>query len=214
MKKIGLLFCLTVLCLTQAAQAQQWTGDYSVYAGVTFPRYFLSDISSGVSREAAPTVNGQLGALVSIYPTQYVGFETGLSVAGLGAKLERSEFGTREVTQHTYWLQAPLSIVGRMPFSDSSYVFLNVGGYIGYGLYGKNYLSGSYDGSASEDVSFGNDGTQQSIDYGFQMGIGYQTKRGYRISFNYLAGIRDVAPDKASYDQRNGAFSISIGYRF
>lgn len=192
----------------------QWTVDYSVHAGVTFPRYLLSGISSGVSREASKTVNGQLTALATIFPTKYVGFETGLSIVGLGAKLEKSEFGSREVTQHTYWLQAPVSIVGKLPFNDSSHVFLKVGGYFGYGLYGKNYISGSYSGSASEDFTFGNGGTQQSTDYGFTMGIGYQTRRGYMISLNYLAGIRDVAPTNASYDQRNRAFSVSIGYRF
>ncbi|RQP08778.1 MAG: hypothetical protein EAS52_24610 [Parapedobacter sp.] len=197
-----------------SSKAQQWTTDYSVYAGVTFPRYFLSDISSGVSREASPTVNGQLAALVTVFPTKYVGVETGLSIVGLGAALEKSEFGSREVTQHTYWLQVPLSVVGKVPFSDSSHVFVKAGGYFGYGLYGKNYLSSSYDGSASRDFSFGDGGTQQSTDYGFSMGIGYQTKQGYAISFNYLAGIRNIAPARASYSQRNGAYSLSIGYRF
>lgn len=188
--------------------------DYSIHAGVTFPRYYLSGISSGVSRESAPTANGQLGALVTIYPTAYAGFETGLSVVGLGAKLTRSEFGAREVTQHTYWLQAPLSIVGKVPFSDSSHVFLKAGGYIGYGLFGKNYVSGSYDGSASVDFTFADSGTQQPIDYGFSTGVGYRSRQGYLVSFNYLAGIRDISPGRGSYDQRNGAFSISIGYQF
>lgn len=207
------LIGMVLVCTVWSSKAQ-WAIDYSVHAGVTFPRYFLSDISSGVSREASPTVNGQLAGLITFFPTKYVGFETGISIVGLGAKLEKSEFGSREVTQHSYWLQAPLSVIGKMPFNDSSHVFIKVGGYFGYGLYGKNYISGSYDGSASEDFTFGTGGTQQSTDYGFAMGIGYQSKRGYVISLNYLAGIRDIAPASASYDQRNGAFSLSIGYRF
>lgn len=213
MKKYWLISFMLV-CAVYSSKAQHWTIDYSVHAGVTFPRYFLSGISSGVSREASPTVNGQLGGLITFFPTKYAGFETGVSVVGLGAELEKSEFGARKVSQHAYWLQVPLSIVGRVPFNDSSHVFLKAGGYFGYGLYGRNYLGGSYDGSADTDFTFGNGGTQQSTDYGFTMGVGYQTKQGYTISFNYLAGIQNIAPVRASYDQRNGAFSLSIGYRF
>jgi len=213
MKRSCLIY-LIIACAVNASNAQQWSVDYSIHAGVTFPRYHLSSISSGVSRESAPTVNGQLAAFVTVYPTTYVGFETGLSVVGLGAKLEKSEFGTREVTQHTYWLQVPLSMVAKMPFSDSSHVFLKVGGYVGYGLFGKNYLSGSYDGSANGDFTFGDGSTQQPVDYGFSSGVGYRSRQGYMVSFNYLAGIRDISPGRGSYDQRNGAFSISIGYQF
>ncbi|WP_257666976.1 hypothetical protein [Parapedobacter tibetensis] len=101
-----------------------------------------------------------------------------------------------------------------MPLRDSSNFFLSAGGYVGIGLFGKNYVPDSYTGTASHDFTFGNTGTQQRMDYGINFNVGYRLRSGYMVSVGYLQGIRDTAPDHAAYEQRNRAYSFTIGYQF
>ncbi len=215
-KRYSVLVCLMVLSAITPLSAQEQPIDvsYSIHAGITFPKYTLSGVSSGVSREASGTVNGHLTGLVTIFPWKYVGFETGLSIAGLGAKWAHSEYGAIEVVQRTYWAQVPVDIVGRFPFSDdSSYLFLKMGGYAGYGLLGFNHFEKSYDGAYDKGFSFGESDKPERFDYGFHLGIGYQAANGFIVSLNYLAGIRNISSTH-KFDLRNSSFSVSLGYRF
>lgn len=207
-------FIVLVCAVALHAGAQDWKVNYGVSIGLTRPGYALGNISSSISREASPTYNGQLNGLIRLSPSRYFGLESGLSLHGSGAILEWSEFGNREVVQHTYWLQMPVNLVGMLPLRDSSHFFLKVGAYGGYGLFGKNYIPDSYDGSAKRDFIFGRSGTQQRTDYGLQAAVGYRLRSGYFIAVGYQRGLRNVAPEQAAYEQRNRAYTVTIGYQF
>ena len=211
MKKIfSICFCL--LFLMNVAFSQDW--KYGVALGVTNANYLLDNVKSGVSRSTSSTFNGHVSGWVTLSPSRYFGVETGASVMGLGATLKTSEFGKREVQQHTYWLQVPVNVVGKLPLADSSSFFLKAGGYVGFGLFGKNYVPSSYSGSAKQEFLFGSGGTQKGLDLGWTLNLGYKLKSGYLINLGYQRGLKDLAPDNASYEQRNRAYTIGVGYEF
>lgn len=216
-KKYVVLACIVAISggIPLKAQEQKVDVNYSVHAGVTFAKYSISDISSGVSREASGVVNGHLTGLVTAFPWRYVGFESGLSIMGLGGEWTRSEYGSTEVAQRTYWAQVPINIVGRFPFDGDSvtYVFAKMGGYVGYGIYGFNHFKTSYEGAYDTSFSFGESDKPERFDYGFNMGVGYQAKNGIVFSLNYLAGIRNTS-STYKFDLRNGSYAVSVGYRF
>lgn len=205
---------LLLFGLQQAHAQQPWKIDFGISAGATRSTYVLDNIRSGVSREAANTYNGQLGGWAMFSPNAYIGLQTGVSITGLGARLQKSEFGSYEVLQHTYWLQVPLSLVGKLPLRDSSNFFLKVGIYGGLGLLGKNYIPDSYAGSATHSFSFGSDGTQRRTDYGALLSLGYRLLNGYSLEIGYQYGKADLAPSQAAYEQRNRAYTLTLGYQF
>lgn len=213
MKKI-LSLCFLMFVLSNGVFSQNWKLNYGGSIGVTNSNYILENISSGVGRSASSTVNGQLTGWVTLSPNAYFGLETGASIVGLGAKLNQSEFGNREILQHTYWLQVPFNFVGKLPLRDSSEFFLKAGGYVGLGIAGKNTIPDSYTGSARREFSFDKDGTQKGLDVGWSIGLGYKLKSGYLIHLGYQRGLFNLAPTAASYEQRNRAYTIGIGYEF
>lgn len=213
MKK-HILLIIVMGSLTANAYSQKWDVDYGIQAGVNTPGYHISNIRSGVGREVSSTYNGFISGFVTFSPNKYFGIGTGLSLMGLGAKLDRSEYGNTAVTQHGYWLQIPAYVTGKLPLRDSSYFFLKAGPYLGLGLFGVNDVPDNYTGSAASEFRFADDGTQRPVDYGFNTAIGYRFKKGYSLAVGYVYGIRDLAPDGAAYEQRNRAYSIAIGYHF
>ena len=213
MQMKGFMSVVLLLTVQHVAAQRPWRIDYGVSAGATKPTYVLENIRSGVSREASSTYNGHLGGWVMFSPNSYVGLQTGISVAGLGAVLKKSEFGSHEVLQHTYWLQVPLSLVGKLPLRDSSNFFITVGLYGGLGVFGKNYIPDSYDGNAQQTFAFGENGSQQRTDYGALLNLGYRLRSGYSLSIGYQYGKLDVAPSQAAFEQRNRAYVVTIGYQ-
>lgn len=194
--------------------AQDRKLNYGVAANVTSPIYLLDNISSGVGRSASNTYNGMVSGWVMLSPNRYFGVEGGLAITGLGAVLNQSEFGSRDVKQHTYWLQIPVNLVAKLPLRDTSSFFLKAGGYTGVGLFGKNYIPDSYSGSAKQGFSFGDDGTQKGIDFGWNVSFGYKLRSGYLINLGYQRGLTNLAPSQAAYEQRNRSYTIGIGYEF
>src|SRR5690606_18568921 len=213
MKKICTISFLLLTMLNMAV-AQDWKLNYGVAAGATNSIYLLENISSGVGRSASKTYNSQVSGWVMLSPHKYFGVEGGLAIAGLGDVLNQSEVGSREVRQHTYWLQVPVNLVAKLPLRDTSNFFLKAGGYAGVGLFGKNYIPDSYSGSAKQGFSFGNDGTQKGLDFGWNVSFGYKLRSGYLINIGYQRGLTDLAPNQAAYEQRNRAYTIGIGYEF
>ena len=213
MKKIFAV-CLFTFALSGVALSQKWKMNYGFAIGATNSNYSLANISSGIGRSASQIYNGQLSGWFTLFPTAYVGLETGASVVGLGAKLNQSEFGNRDVVQRTYWLQIPINIVGKLTLRDSSNFILKTGSYIGFGVFGNNYVPDSYTGSARREFSFGKSGTQKSVDFGWSVSLGYKLKYRYLISVCYQQGMRDLSPVQGAYEQRNRACLLSVGYEF
>lgn len=211
MKKI-IFTALLISLIDQSLLAQQWNIGYSVKLGSSLPYYALSNISNNTSREASKKLGFSVTGLVEASASNYFAIQSGISFQQLGAQLDYSEFGNTKVKQHTFWLQIPLNFVGKLPLNDSSYFFLSVGPYGGFGLMGSNSFASNYTGSR-EDFTFGDLGSQKRIDYGANLNIGYQLKKGYTISLGYLMGMANLSTS-SRYEQRNRAWTFTIGYSF
>ncbi len=216
MKKLLRLTLFSCFCLLflQGLKAQDWQNHFGVKAGVNMINYQLSNISSGISRQTSSSVGFMLAGTFDTSPSKYFGLQTGLQLQLLGANLKYSEFGSTSVLQHTGWAQIPINVVGKLPVGDSSYFFLSAGVYGGFGIFGKNWVPNSYEGTQSHSFTFGNDGNQKRLDYGWDLSVGYQLPKNFNISVSYLKGLADLAPDNARYEQRNKAWQFAVGYQF
>ncbi|SEM45136.1 Outer membrane protein beta-barrel domain-containing protein [bacterium A37T11] len=216
MKKILRLTLLAGLCSFSynGLKAQEWQTHFGVKAGVNMINYQLSNVSSGISRQTSSSVGFMLAGTFDASPSKYFGLQTGLQFQLLGANLKYSEFGSSSVLQHTGWAQIPINLVGKLPLGELNYFFLSGGVYGGLGLFGKNWVPNSYEGNVSHSFSFGNEGTQKRVDYGWDLSVGYQTPKNISLSVSYLKGLADLAPDNARYEQRNKVWQFAVGYRF
>lgn len=207
-----MLLHLLLTMTTNSLFAQNHIWHYTLKVGAISSDYGLSHISNGTSRETSRAVGFSLTGLADVSLNPYFSIQSGLSFQRLGAQLNYSEFGNTKVQQHTLWLQVPLNFVAKLPLSDSSNFFMNAGPYGGIGLMGSNGFSSSYTG-AREDFIFGSEGSQKRFDYGLSFHIGYQLKKGYNFSVGYLMGLADLAT-RSRYEQRNKAWSLTLGYSF
>lgn len=205
--------CFFLLALLNIAVSQESKVNYGFSASFTSPAYQVYSVNSGITRSASSTFNGQLAGWARLSTSKYFGVEGGLALTGLGTKWTHSEFGSRDVTQHTYWLQVPVNLVFKFPIEDVGNLFFKVGGYAGVGLFGTNYGLGSYSGNSDTKFSFGDDGTQKGSDYGWNMNFGYKFKSGYLINLGYQQGLKDLSTT-SQYKQKNRAWTFGVGYEF
>ncbi|WP_028298505.1 outer membrane beta-barrel protein [Olivibacter sitiensis] len=212
MKKIFFIIVIVLLNLRYLG-AQTWDLTYGVNVQASSPTYSVKNISSGISRDVSRTWGVGVGGFVHASPSKYFALEGGLNFQSLGSLLDYSEFGKNKVTQHSYWLQIPLKAIAKLPLRDSSYFFLGAGPYGGIGLFGTNSFKSSYSGTRT-DFSFGDDGTQQRIDYGLNFTTGYRFKKGVSVNAGYTWGLADIAPGSARYEQYNRAWTFGLGYHF
>jgi len=210
MKKSILLGILFVIVQQLHAQSDKY--HYGIQIGPTISTYALSNISSGTTRSATDALGLSVTGSAGISLSKHFGIQSGLSFQLLGAKLTYSEFGKTSVLQRTFWLQVPVHFVAKLPLRDSSYFFINAGPYGALGLMGTNNFESSYTGERT-NFTFGSTGTQKRFDYGLSLGLGYELKRGYRLSANYLWGAANLATTNR-YEQRNRAWLIGLGYFF
>lgn len=196
----------------QPLQAQKWKTQYGIKLGASLPYYALSNINNNTSREASQKMGFAVTGTIEASPSPYFGMQSGISIQQLGAKLDYSEFGNTPVKQHTFWLQVPINFVGKLPLRDSSYFFLSAGPYGAFGLMGSNSFASNYTGNR-EDFTFGDQGSQKRFDYGANLNLGYQLNRGYNLSVGYILGLADLSTS-TRYEQRNRAFTFTVGYTF
>ena len=213
MKKYVFLGFLHFILIT-SLKAQQWNIRYGIDLHVSAPTYGISNVTPGTSRQADKTYGLGLSGMIEASKWRLLAIQSGLTLQSLGAKLQYSEFGKTTVTQHTYWAQIPLNIVFRLPFPRKSGhdLFISSGPYAGLGLFGSNSFLSNYEGIPT-DFHFGNQGSQKRFDYGLQASFGYQIKRKYKLSVGYLDGLADLSTS-SRYEQRNRAWSASLGYSF
>ncbi|GAA4793330.1 hypothetical protein GCM10023231_21990 [Olivibacter ginsenosidimutans] len=211
MKKFILLSIL-VGFFHQQLSAQSWKYQYGIKLGASVPGYRLSNVSTGTTREASNTLGFSVTGTAEASPSRYFAIQSGLSFQLLGAQLNYSEFGKTNVRQRTFWLQVPLNVMAKLPLKDSSNFFIAAGPYGGLGLMGANNFDDSFTGTRT-DFTFGSNGSQKRFDYGVNLNIGYQVKRGYNIAIGYMMGIADLSTS-TRYQQRNRAWTVNVGYSF
>src|SRR5690606_24221882 len=187
MKKLFLSATAVLFGLGAFAQSQPL--GYGIKAGVNFPTYHLSnsdldDLKSSTNFHVTGYLDAPLGGNFYLQP--------GVSLQGKGAKF--AESGDIKVTQNTMWLEVPVNAVAKFPTGAAGNFFVGAGPYVGFGLSGKNKISGG-DSSISTDFKFGKDEDQKGVDFGLNFLAGYQLSSGLTLGAGYGLGLADIAPN-------------------
>lgn len=159
------------------------------------PNMFDKDFKAGFS----------LGVQLDRKLDHHLYFQSGISFTTKG--VEFNPKGNDKPTKiNQMYLQLPLALAYKFHLDRKTYLVLNLGPYIAYGIGGK-----IDDGSAKEHNSFGK-ARLRRFDTGLLGGIGLEVDR-VLLGLNYEYGLLDIAqPKKNSYKNQN--ISISLGYKF
>lgn len=114
------------------------------------------------------------------------------------------------------YLQLPINAAYKFDMGLNSKFLVFAGPYLGYGLSAKEKAETTTDGvsiSASQDIKFGSkDDELKPIDYGVNLGIGYQFEK-ILFKLQYNLGLNNLDNEK-NYSMKNANFAVSAGYLF
>ncbi len=124
------------------------------------------------------------------------------SVIEGGAKLKSGG----DISLH--YARIPISATYKFKGSDRVRVFVFAGPYMGYGLRSSEVKPDSF-GSKTDGYKF------NPWDFGFNIGVGYQTGGGVFHKFQYSHGLTNVQNElQGAKDGGNINFALTIGYLF
>ena len=210
MKK--LVLAIVALGLSVGVFAQGQPMGFGIKAGVNFPKYNFSGDNASIETSTSTNfhVTGYLDAPLS----SYLSVQPGVSLQGKGAKYAEGTLlgNDYEVTQNTMWLEVPVNLVAKLPTGGTGNFFVGAGPYLGFGLSGKNKVSGD-DGSVESDFKFGKDEDLKGMDFGLNFIAGYQLNSGLMIHGGYGLGLTDLTPDGGGdAKQTNRVWTVGLGF--
>lgn len=212
MKK--LVVAIAMLGISVGAFAQGQPMGFGIKAGVNFPKYNFSGGSNTVETDASTNFHVTAFLDAPIF-TDYLYVQPGLSLQGKGAKFAEGSFVGEDfrVTQNTMWLEVPVNIVAKAPTGQMGHLFVGAGPYLGFGLSGKNKLSGENSSTDLGDFKFGNDEDQKGLDFGLNFIAGYQLNSGLIIHGGYGLGLTNLAPNgSGDVKQTNRVWTVGLGF--
>lgn len=224
MKKIITVFAVTAICTT-AAKAQVFYAQ----GGVNFANISVNNDGETIDNNNLTTFNA--GLLGKFGLSKPVDLETGLLLQGRGAKLESRIDDNNYVKAkfNPLYLEVPLNVVVKLPFTGSTGVFVSAGPYAAIGIGGKAKTESRFLGvesNTSENIKFSNDDPTtddqegagldrlKRFDYGLNFGAGLEFKHfilkaGYGLG---LAKINSTETDNSSNDKNKyRTISVSVG---
>ena len=213
MKK--LILSIAALAFSVGAFAQGQPLGFGVKAGVNFPKYNYSGSNSTIETSSATSFH-VTAFLDAPLVGNYLYVQPGVSLQGKGAKFaEGTAFGNDiSVTQNTMWVEVPVNLVAKLPTGLAGQVFVGAGPYVGFGLSGKNKVSGG-NGNSDEfgDFKFGNDEDLKGTDFGLNFIAGYQLGSGLMIHGGYGLGLTNLTPDGGgNLKTTNRVWTVGLGF--
>jgi hypothetical protein len=224
MKKIITAFAVTAICTT-AAKAQVFYAQ----GGVNFANISTNNNGSTDDTKTLTTFNA--GLLGKFGLSKPVDLETGILLQGRGAKAESRIDDNNYVKAkfNPLYLEVPLNVVVKLPFTGSTGVFVSAGPYAAIGIGGKSKVESRFLGvqsNTSETIKFSNDDPTTNgqegasfdrlkrFDYGINFGAGLEFKHlilkaGYGLG---LAKINSTETNNSDNDKNKyRTLSVSVG---
>ena len=234
MRKYNVLFI--ALCFVSAAVSAQVKpsgnkGGFMIRGGVNLANISVTD--NGRVDEANGLTSFHAGIGVDIPLSSGLSLQPALLLSGKGAK---TQFG--QPTDATYWratsnplyVELPLNLVGKIPLSEYTRLYIGAGGYAAAGVSGKNEREGKILGStfrSESDIIFSDDdpttsaeenagyGKLKRFDYGLNAVAGLDFNK-FSIGANYghgLAKINSNTNNNANDEGKHRVFSIALGIK-
>ncbi|GHT23591.1 hypothetical protein AGMMS4957_15340 [Bacteroidia bacterium] len=198
MKKVILIMAVALSAATVSAQGLK----FGVTAGLN-----LSTFSGDGTDDLKFTPGFQAGVVVDYALTESFSIAPELLFAQRGAKEERNG-GSQTMTLN--YLQLPINATYKLALGDSK-LLVFAGPYVGYGLSGTAKWEGGGE-SGSNDIKFGSDEMFKALDFGLNIGAGYQIGSIY-AKVQYNLGLANISNDDDD-SLKNGNIGISVGYLF
>ena len=163
----------------------------------------------------------QAGLVVDFKITEIVSVIPELLFSQRGAYQLFEQVGNAKNTQKNYcilnYLQLPLNLAANFKVGQSSKFTVFAGPYAGYLLNAQQKIETEIDGektTETEDIKIGSGKEEmKALDYGINIGAGYQFGNGMFIKVQYNLGLNNLY----NYDSRtlkNRNLAITIGYYF
>ncbi len=143
-----------------------------------------------------------VGALAEIPISEKFAFQPELLYSSQGNKVDESDF---ESTTKLDYLQVPL--MGKFYVAEG--LSLQAGPQVGF------LLAANSEGE-DNGVDFDEDVKDQlkTIDFGLNLGAGYQLDMGVFFDARYNLGLSNILDDSGDLSVQNSVFQFSVGYKF
>lgn len=203
MKKV-ILSIATLTGLTMAAQAQV---KFAPEVGLNMTTMKnTNDITTTTSNSL---IGLRAGVNVELPFNQLISLEPGLFYSMKGGE---NTFMSATTTTTLNYLEVPVNLKVNLPLGIAGKVFAYAGPHIAYAVSGQ-----TKSGSLSSDIKFGDkSGETNPIDFGGQVGVGYQLPFGlyarvqYGMGFNNLSNVTTLNNKTTN----NSNLSIGVGFQF
>lgn len=197
MKKMFFIAALAVFGMT-SADAQV---SFGLKAGPQITNIVGDDVEDWDSK-----LGFMGGAYANIRFSEQLAFQPELLYSGQGAK---AEFMGSDVKLNLSYINIPL-MMKWYAYEGLNFEF---GPQIGFNVASKVKVEGSAfeiaDGTYDFDEVFGED--VETVDFGLNIGAGYELPMGLNFGVRYGLGLTDVVKDTKA---KNSVFSLGIGYSF
>ncbi len=166
---------------------------------------------SGDNEYCKIRLRAHMGGVLNIGINNMFSVQPGLIVSGKGATLDYEN--DDDIDAYTLWyLELPLNGVVNFKIGQGA-IQIYLGPYVGY-CFGGKYKHLSDENNETEDINIGTSGDDEikPIDFGINIGLGYQIK-----GFQFQAGYGGSGISIANYeggDLKNNVISFSFAYLF
>jgi hypothetical protein len=234
MKKIILsagAFCLLTLTAMAQVKRSENRGGFMVKAGVNFANVSVTD--NGRVDDAHMLTSFHAGVGADLALSEGLSLQPALLLTGKGSK---TQYG--QSTSATYWkatsnplyVELPVNVVGKIPLTEYTRIYVGAGPYVAMGVGGKNKVEGKTLGIASSserDIVYSNDnpfthveensgyGKLKRFDYGLNALAGLDFNK-FAIGANYgygLAKINSNTANNANDKGKHRVFSLSLAIK-
>lgn len=218
-KKFKILFTLTLLFINGTIFAQSLTvlggGNYT---NLAYKQGSGADIEDTYKEKIGFHVGAYLDYVLNKDKSQEIVVEGGLLFDTKGSVQDQSEIGIPiENTWSTYYVDVPVLLKYRYRFRSLNKVYIGVGPYVGFGLFGNKKIKQEGQDQTSESIKWGNDDAQHDmkrLDYGATARVGFLAVSGLDISVSYDYGIPNIASMGRNIEMKNRVMRLSVGYNF
>jgi long-subunit fatty acid transport protein len=155
-------------------------------------------------------VGFQVGGFAEIKVSDKFAIQPELLYSAQGAKAKISEEGVSiKGTQKLAYLNIPVMAKYYVTEGFS----LEAGPQLGFLLSAEQEATVSFEGESVTD-SADNKEDFNSIDFGFNLGAGYDVTENINLGVRYSIGLSNILKDSGDIKQNNSNIAIAVGYKF
>ena len=172
----------------------------------------ISSITGDNTEDVSSKIGFQVGGFAEIKISDKFAIQPELLYSAQGAKSKNSELGGTSIYKSTIKL-AYLNIPLMAKYYVAEGFSLEAGPQLGFLLSAENEATVSFEGE-SETESADNKEDFNSIDFGFNLGAGYDVTENINLGVRYSIGLSNIVKDSEDFKQNNSNIAIAVGYKF